>query len=139
MNYEKFSLFHIKFITSYWLTLFVSKKKKRAIMSLDYPNNAKEGDHYKLSGSFFLVRVSDFIKCGMMDPATFLYCEEEINDNTLSSAFTSGSAQDLTQDLKQEQWHSPDVPLFLLYHRNRYQPARLKVLIDFICQKFTQL
>lgn len=57
-----------------------------------------------------------------------LYCKDEINDNILAPALISTSHA--------EQWHSPDVPLFLLYHRNRYQPARLKVLIDFICQKF---
>jgi len=57
-----------------------------------------------------------------------LYCEDEINDNILAPALISTSHE--------EQWHSPDVPLFLLYHRNRYQPARLKVLINFICKKF---
>ena len=57
-----------------------------------------------------------------------LYCSEEINDNTLVPAIIAPN--------KEQQWHSPDVPLFLLYHRNRYQPARLKLLIDFICQKF---
>ncbi|MCJ8348484.1 LysR family transcriptional regulator [Moritella sp.] len=59
-----------------------------------------------------------------------LYCDTEIKANTLAPALISGS--------EQEQWHSPDVPLFLLYHRNRYQPARLKVLIDFICRHFNQ-
>lgn len=57
-----------------------------------------------------------------------LYCEDEINNHSLAPALISASDE--------EQWYSPDVPLFLLYHRNRYQPARLKVLIDFICQKF---
>jgi len=60
-----------------------------------------------------------------------LYCQSEISSYALKPAITS-----LTND---EQWHSPDVPLFLLYHRNRYQPARLKVLIDFICQHFHAL
>jgi DNA-binding transcriptional LysR family regulator len=60
-----------------------------------------------------------------------LYCEDDINAHTLAPALISVS--------NEEQWHSPDVPLFLLYHRNRYQPARFKVLIDFICHRFQQL
>ncbi|SGY91162.1 LysR family transcriptional regulator [Moritella viscosa] len=57
-----------------------------------------------------------------------LYCDTEIKENTLAPALISASHE--------EQWHSPNVPLFLLYHRNRYQPVRLKVLIDFIYHKF---
>jgi DNA-binding transcriptional LysR family regulator len=60
-----------------------------------------------------------------------VYCETEIHNKTLVSVFE--------YDALDEHWHSPAVPLFLLYHRNRYQPARLKVLIDFICQQFKTL
>lgn len=54
-----------------------------------------------------------------------LYCEEEIARGELITVF--------------KQWHSPSVPLYLLYHQNHYQPARLKALIDFICQQFQSL
>lgn len=60
-----------------------------------------------------------------------LYCEQEISDKTLMPA--------LNVEPEKQQWQSPDVPLFLLYHRNIYQPTRLKLLIDFICQKFITL
>lgn len=65
-----------------------------------------------------------------------LYCEEEIRNKALVSVFEHDA---LDRQNESENWHSPDVPLFLLYHRNRYQPARLKVLIDFICQQFQTL
>jgi len=58
-----------------------------------------------------------------------LYCEDEIKNNLLVPVLNAYEAQ----------WHSPDVPLFLLYHRNRYQPTRLKLLIDFICDRFKAL
>ncbi|GLS92387.1 LysR family transcriptional regulator [Psychromonas marina] len=60
-----------------------------------------------------------------------LYCEDEINNRTLVPAI-------ITNEIE-EQWHSPDVPLYLLYHRNRYQPIRLKLLIEFICNKFNNV
>jgi N-acetylglucosaminyl-diphospho-decaprenol L-rhamnosyltransferase len=67
-----------KYIYSYWITLFVTKMRKVRLFNFDYPERALEGDHYKLSGSFLLARSSDFFLSGMMDPNTFLYCEEEI-------------------------------------------------------------
>ncbi len=60
------------------LHYFLSKKTKIKIFNLDYAINAIEGDHYKISGCFFIVKLRDFIHCGMMDSNTFLYCEEEI-------------------------------------------------------------
>lgn len=41
-------------------------------------NKAQEGYYYRVMGSFFMVRYSDFIECGMFDPKTFLYGEEVI-------------------------------------------------------------
>lgn len=70
--------FFNKYITSNWISFFMSKKFKNKIMNFDYAKYAEEGYHYKLSGSFFLVNCIDFFNCGMMDPLTFLYCEEEI-------------------------------------------------------------
>lgn len=61
-----------------------------------------------------------------------LYCENEIAQGSLVSVFEQNQVNASTQ------WHSPDVPLFLLYHQNKYQPARLRLLIDFIYQQFQQ-
>lgn len=61
-----------------------------------------------------------------------LYCQAELANNSLVSVFEQTASNVATQ------WHSPDVPLFLLYHRNHYQPARLRLLIDFIYQAFQQ-
>lgn len=62
----------------YLSTPFYSLKRKRKVFSLDYPQTAKEGYHYYVMGSFFLVRSVDFFNCGMFDPNTFLYAEELI-------------------------------------------------------------
>ena len=37
-----------------------------------------EGDYDFLNGSFYLLRTLAFVKAGMFDPHTFLYCEESI-------------------------------------------------------------
>ena len=39
---------------------------------------AQEGYYYRLMGSFFIVPCVSYIKCGKMDPNTFLYAEEVI-------------------------------------------------------------
>ncbi len=44
----------------------------------DYAERAQAGFHYRLMGSFMLMRTADFEACGGMDPATFLYAEEAI-------------------------------------------------------------
>lgn len=62
----------------YWSTFVYSKQKKIRKFEIDYPERAKEGFHYYVMGSFFLVRASDFYDCGMFDPSTFLYAEEMI-------------------------------------------------------------
>lgn len=53
-------------------------KVRRKRFNLDYSQVAREGFHYKVMGSFFLMSVKDFFDCGMMDPKTFLFCEEPI-------------------------------------------------------------
>lgn len=73
---------YISFLDRYcWMYLstpFISKKAKIKRFNLDYTKNAKEGFHYKVSGSFFMVKACDFMQCRMMDPQTFLYAEETI-------------------------------------------------------------
>lgn len=53
-----------------------------------------------------------------------LYCQKEINDGRLQQVFSH--------------WQPASVPLYLLYHKNPFQPERLQVLIDFIRQHFKQ-
>ena len=43
-----------------------------------FPESACEGFCYKVMGSFFMCRRDDYMECGMMDPNTFLYFEENI-------------------------------------------------------------
>ena len=74
-----------KHIWMYWSTLFYSAKKKREKFRLDYPQYAKEGFHYYVMGSFFIVRAIDFYNCGMFDPKTFLYAEELILSERMAS------------------------------------------------------
>ena len=52
---------------------------------LDYSSTAEEGFHYKIMGSFFMLRMADYITCGMMDEATFLYGEEVILSERLKT------------------------------------------------------
>lgn len=75
---EPYLSFLDRYCWMYISTPFISKKAKTKRFKLDYKAKAKEGFHYKLMGSFFMVRTSDFIECGMMDPHTFLYSEETI-------------------------------------------------------------
>lgn len=64
-----------------WMHLskpFMNEDSRIRRFNLNYAKNAVEGYHYKVMGSFFMVRTVDFLKCGMMDPHTFLYAEETI-------------------------------------------------------------
>lgn len=75
---EPFYSFWNRHIWMYISTLFYSKKKKIKKFQLNYAQSAQEGFHYKVMGSFFIVKAQDFYQCGMMDPNTFLYAEETI-------------------------------------------------------------
>ena len=75
---EPYVSFWDRNVWMYLSTPFYSKEKKRQRFQLDYARDAKEGFHYKLMGSFFMVRSKDFKECGMMDEHTFLYAEEPI-------------------------------------------------------------
>lgn len=67
-----------RYVWMYLCTPFLKPSAKRRIFDLDYPENASEGPHYKLSGSFLLVRTADFLQAGGFDEETFLYAEENI-------------------------------------------------------------
>lgn len=70
--------FWARYFWMYWLTPFMSKSLKNKLFKLNYTQQAHEGIHYRVMGSFFLVKAVDFIACGMMDPNTFLFSEEMI-------------------------------------------------------------
>ena len=82
---EPYISFWNRYFWMYWITPFLSTKKKCRLFKLDYSNNAIEGIHYKISGSFFLVKSKDYIACGMMDSNTFLYGEELILSERLKN------------------------------------------------------
>ena len=72
---EPFVSFWDRHIALYWRSLF---RPKCSAPWEDWSQTAGEGFHYRISGSFFMVRTSDYFECGGMDPETFLYSEEMI-------------------------------------------------------------
>jgi GT2 family glycosyltransferase len=75
---EPFQPFLDRHFLIYWSNLFMSKAKRIRRFRLDYAEKAKEGYHYRLMGSIFMVKAKEYFECGEMDPATFLFCEEPI-------------------------------------------------------------
>ncbi len=74
-----------RYFWMYVSTPFLSGAKKRKVFRLDYAENAGEGFHYKLMGSFLMVRTDDFFRAGCFDERTFLYAEEPILSERLSA------------------------------------------------------
>ena len=37
------------------------------------------------------------------------------------------------------EWRYPDAPLHALYHRNRFMAPRVRVLLDFLSERFAQV
>jgi GT2 family glycosyltransferase len=75
---EPYYSFWNRYFWMYWATPLLRSNQKIKLFKMDYPDNATEGIHYKVMGSFFIIYAQDFINCGMMDPKTFLYAEEVI-------------------------------------------------------------
>ena len=67
-----------RYVWMYLSTPFLSKEAKRRKFLLDASEEAQEGFHYRVMGSFFLCRREDWERAGGMDPHTFLYAEESI-------------------------------------------------------------
>jgi len=53
-----------------------------------------------------------------------LYCPQELANGELVSVF--------------EDWRVADTPFYLLYHKDRFQPARLKAFVSFATQNFME-
>ena len=75
---EPYMSFWDRMVWMYASTFFLSKEAKAKRFKFNYSQEAKEGFHYKIMGSFFMVRSKDYANCGMMDENTFLYAEEPI-------------------------------------------------------------
>lgn len=73
-----------RYVWMYVLTPFLSRERKRVEFQLDYAEKAAEGYHYKLMGSFLMVRADAFFEAGCFDEHTFLYAEEPILSERLS-------------------------------------------------------
>lgn len=82
---EPYISFARRHIWMYLCTPFLSKEAKARRFLFNYSETAEEGFHYKLMGSFFMVRAADFERCGMMDEGTFLYSEEPILTERMAS------------------------------------------------------
>ncbi len=67
-----------RYVWMYLSTPFLDRETKRKRFQLDYPSEAGEGFHYKLMGSFLLVKADVFREAGMFDEHTFLFAEEPI-------------------------------------------------------------
>jgi len=50
------------------------------------------------------------------------YCRNELDDGALVEVF--------------DDWSVASTPIYLLYHRKKYQPQRLKVLVDYLSNQF---
>lgn len=75
---EPFMSFWKRHIALYWSNLIIGKGRKAKNYLRDYARNASEGFHYRVSGSFFMMKTQAWKDCGGMDPNTFLYAEEMI-------------------------------------------------------------
>lgn len=67
-----------RYVRMYFCTPFLSAEEKARRFGLNYSEKANEGFHYRIMGSFFMMRLSDYRTIGGMDPNTFLYAEEMI-------------------------------------------------------------
>lgn len=81
---EPYYSFWSRYVWMFWLTPFLSSNKKIKLFKLNYSQLATEGVHYKVMGSFFIVKKTDFVSCGMMDANTFLFSEEVILSEKLN-------------------------------------------------------
>ena len=75
---EPYKSFCQSHLLPYWGNLIYSRKKLDEKIQKDYAQTAGAGWHYRIMGSFMMMRAGDFFACGMMDPNTFLYAEEAI-------------------------------------------------------------
>ena len=54
-----------------------------------------------------------------------IYCLEELNNQQLVQVF--------------DEWVVPSVDFSAIYHRDRYQPSRIRTFIDFVKTRFEEM
>ena len=114
-----------RYVWMRFCTPFMSKARKRKVFCLDYPEEAAEGFHYKLSGSFLLVDTEAFFQAGMFDENTFLYAEENILSERLAKIgkgfWFCPSVRVVHEHGKTVNAHYPgDCPALLQFHSMAY-------------------
>lgn len=80
---EPYLSFCQRHILPYWGTLLNNNRKKE-LDPKEYARNAISGWHYRIMGSFLLMRTEDYFLCGGFDPGTFLFSEESILSERLA-------------------------------------------------------
>jgi len=120
---EPFKSFATQHLLPYWGKLFMGKDALREKLMTDYAQSACEGPHYRLMGSFMLMRAADFEACGGMDPHTFLYAEEAILSERLKK-------------IGKEVWYDPSVQVLHEHgatidsHYSRVRKRRMRLESD---------
>ena len=120
---EPFKSFAVQHLLPYWGKLFMGRDALREKLMTDYAQTAGEGPHYRLMGSFMLMRSADFEACGGMDPNTFLYAEEAILSERLKK-------------IGKEVWYDPSVQVLHEHgatidsHYGRMRKRRMRLESD---------
>lgn len=79
---EPFQSFAQRHILPYWGKF---SKNRHKWDNREYSAKAGAGWHYRIMGSFLLMRADDYKACGGFDPETFLYSEESILSERLKA------------------------------------------------------
>ena len=120
---EPYKSFCQNHLLPYWGKLIYNRKKLDAKMQKDYAEHAAAGWHYRIMGSFMLMRAEDYTACGGMDPATFLYAEEAILSERLKK-------------IGKKVWYEPSVQVLhehgatVSAHYTRVRRRRMKLDSD---------
>lgn len=120
---EPYKSFCQNHLLPYWGKLVYGQEKLDAKMQKDYAEKAQEGWHYRIMGSFMMMRAADFTACGGMDPGTFLYAEEAILSERLKK-------------IGKGVWYEPSVQVLhehgatITSHYSRVRRRRMKLDSD---------
>lgn len=147
---EPYMSFWDRMVWMYLSTPFFSKEKKIHRFHLNYSQEAKEGFHYKIMGSFFMVRAQDFINCGMMDEHTFLYAEEPILTERMNEiglkpyyypmvGVLHNHGATTKQHLKKNQGHDLKFESECYYYRHYRQTPLWQIIVGKIVHKLMSL
>lgn len=89
-------------------------------------DNEKQQQDIKVSGNFSCNNGRSLINAALAGNGIIrvpaIYCSEHLKSNALVPVFTD--------------WQAADVPFYLLYHKNKYQPKKIKTIINYIMTNF---